>query len=166
MERRVSRTPRGKILRPSRAQNDKSALMLKKNAHPNRDERDARGTTLIPVDDNYDIQALSRVRPTGLYSRSGNVERLRLSYSVGRNGISSYVQFAAPGGFSTHLADPALTVPGLAASMDEFTRSHHSLCRCRRIIHISPTMGKHISEARPRNSLKTPLISANCRQAD
>ena len=38
------------------------------------------------------------------------------------------IQIAAPGGFSTHLADPALTTPGLAASMDRFTRSHLSLC--------------------------------------
>ena len=38
------------------------------------------------------------------------------------------IQIAAPGGFSIHLADPALTAPGFAASMDGFTRSHHCLC--------------------------------------
>ena len=74
--------------------------MLKKNAHPDRDERDARGTTLIPacpalvagpVPERVPKQALSRVRPCGLYSHSGNGERLRLSYLVVRNSISPYV---------------------------------------------------------------------------
>ena len=56
-------------------------MNINKNAHPNRDERNARGTTLIPALAIQGLQALSRVRPTGLYSRSGNDERLRLSYS-------------------------------------------------------------------------------------
>ena len=55
------------------------------------------------------------------------------------------VQIAAPGGFSTHLADPALTAPGFAASMDGFTRSHHGFCIIiSRIIHTSLGLGKHI----------------------
>lgn len=53
------------------------------------------------------------------------------------------IQIAAPGGFSTHLADPALTAPGFAASMDGFTRSHHGFCLViSRIIHTSSVMGK------------------------
>jgi len=34
---------------PKATQNDKYTIVIKKNAHPNRDERDARGTTLIPA---------------------------------------------------------------------------------------------------------------------
>ena len=90
MQRRVCAAKWRDSLLSTVAQNDRYRIIIKKNAHPNRDERDARGTTLIPALAFYNSQALSRVRPSGLYSRPGNDGRLRLSYFVEQNGILFY----------------------------------------------------------------------------